>query len=199
LVSWGSNWDSSRGVDRCSLIGDISNISIVVVRGVLDSLDTAVRESNRVGSLHISSSISSLSSIEVGVRVVISDSILVGVGLLSLISGRGSMGNSDRCSMVLNRGGMVLNRGSMGNHSCGRVSNSDGGSMVLNRGSMGQYSGDRSRMVLNRGSMRNNWGSMVLKRRSMRNNWGSMVLKRRSMRNNWGCMVLKRRSMGEDR
>merc|ERR1712106_8308 len=69
-----------------------------------------------------------------------------------MVLNRGSMGNSDRRSLVLNRGSMVLKRGSMRNDwrsmllkrcsmsedSGGRVSNSDRSSMVLKRSSMSE-------------------------------------------------------------
>merc|ERR1719384_1589024 len=168
MVGWGSNsnLDRLRGVDRGSLIGDISNIAIVVVRGVLDSLDTAIRESNRVRSLYISCSISSLSGIEVGVGVVISNSVLVGVGLLSLIS-RGSMGNSNRCSMSNS------NWGSMCNSNRGRVGNSNRSSMSDKRGGMGHS---------NRGGMSDKRGGMGHSKRGMSHN------SRSSMSKHWGTM-----------
>jgi len=56
VVSWG--WGNNLlWVDSGSLIGDISNKSIISVGGVLDVLDSAIRKSNRVGSSNIGSSI----------------------------------------------------------------------------------------------------------------------------------------------
>merc|ERR1711936_756901 len=63
-----------------SLIGDFSLISIVVVCGVLDMLDAAIRKLDRVGAAH-NIAIRCLSSPEVGLAVIISHSILISVGL----------------------------------------------------------------------------------------------------------------------
>merc|ERR1719297_554866 len=102
-ISWSSlvSWSWSLWVGSGSLIGDISNISIISVGGVGHSLDSAIRKSNSVGSLDIAGSIRCLLSIEVGLGVVISNSIGVGVGgnlisiSLSLVSwGWGMIGRS---------------------------------------------------------------------------------------------------------
>jgi len=63
---------------RSSLISDLSNISIVMVSGVLDMLDSSIRKLNRVGATD-NISIRCLSSSEVGLAVVISYSILIAV------------------------------------------------------------------------------------------------------------------------
>ena len=78
MVGWG------RGVDRgwlvcrswvvwlglwvlgSSLIGDISDKSVISVGGVLDSLDSAIGKSNSVRSLDIAVSIVGLLLVEVG-------------------------------------------------------------------------------------------------------------------------------------
>merc|ERR1739845_86232 len=151
MLGWGRGSNSLR-VDRDSLVADISNISVVVVRGVLDSLGTAIRESNRVLTRDNTVSVSSLSSIEPGVGVVISNAILVSVGLLNLRVGRGRVGN-DRGSMSNNWGRVGNNRGGMSNN-WGTVSN-NWGMMGNNRGSMSQ----------NRSSMSQNWS---MSNRSMR-------------------------------
>ena len=110
----------SLGVLSSSLVGHISNISIITIGGVGDMLDSAVRKGNRVGSLGIAGTIRGLLSVEVGLGVVISNSVGVGVGGdligvdLSLVGGGrgmvsgGSMGN-DRGSVDSvgnNRGGV---------------------------------------------------------------------------------------------
>jgi len=81
MVSW--SWSIGRSnslwVLGSSLIGDISNISIISIGGVLDMLDSAIRKSNRVSSLNIAGTIRGLLSIEVSLGVVISNSIGVGV------------------------------------------------------------------------------------------------------------------------
>merc|ERR1719320_236342 len=69
-------------------------------------LGTAIRKSNIIRSRDNTSGISSLSSVEVSIRVVISNSVLVGVGLISIgwlrcVISRGSMDNR---GMVDNRG-----------------------------------------------------------------------------------------------
>jgi len=51
-------------VDWDTLIGNISNISVIVVSSVLDILGTAIGKSNRVRSRDNTISIRSLSSIE---------------------------------------------------------------------------------------------------------------------------------------
>jgi len=109
-----SHRDSLR-VGSSAIIGHISNIPVDRVGVVVDMLDPAVRESHRVGALSIASSITGLSSIEVGVGVVISNSVVVGVrrDLIS-INLSNSMGNWSMVSRGSNHGSMV-SRGSMGN------------------------------------------------------------------------------------
>merc|ERR1719346_827645 len=87
--NWGmdsvSNWGSSS-VMWLSLIGDISNITIIVVGVVLDVLDSAVGKVDRVFSINNTSSIIVLSLLESSTRVVISNSIGVRVwGRLSKV------------------------------------------------------------------------------------------------------------------
>merc|ERR1719145_521305 len=67
-------------VDSCTFISDISDISSISIGLVVHVLDAAIRKSNRVGTLSIAIAITSLSSIEVRVGVVISNGICVGVG-----------------------------------------------------------------------------------------------------------------------
>merc|ERR1719346_365290 len=87
--NWGmdsvSNWGSSS-IMWLSLIGDISNITIIVVGVVLNMLDSAVRKVDRVFSINNTSSIIVLSLLESSTRVVISNSIGVRVwGRLSKV------------------------------------------------------------------------------------------------------------------
>jgi len=58
-ISWSSlvSWSWSLWVGSGSLIGDISNISIITIGGVGHSLDSAIRKSNSVGSLDIAGTI----------------------------------------------------------------------------------------------------------------------------------------------
>ena len=61
----GSNIRLGLRGDRDSLISDISNISVVVVRGVFNVLGATIGKSNIVRSGDNTVSISSLSSVEV--------------------------------------------------------------------------------------------------------------------------------------
>merc|ERR1719244_1875923 len=110
----------SDRVSRSSSVLDISNISTIsIINLVVDSLKPAVRKRNRVGSSG-GISITVLSSMELGSRVVISNSIFIGIHGRAIIF-RLLVGSS-----MVNRG-MVDNRGGMVDH---------GGSMVDNRGSV---------------------------------------------------------------
>jgi len=147
MIGRGSMDNGSLWVDSSSLIGNISNIAFIAISLVVDMLGTAIRESNRVRSLSIAGTITCLSSLEVGIGVVISYSVGVGVGgdlirvgWLSMV-GRGSVDNRG----MVSRGG-VDNRGVVDNR--GMVSR---GSMVDNRGMVSWGSMD------NRGVV-NNWG-----------------------------------------
>merc|ERR1719320_988434 len=100
-----------------SLVRHISNITVVVVSGVVHGLGPAIRKSNGVGSGDGTIAIRGLSSVEGSLGVVISNTILVGVGLRSLLvlsrgviggsrlvgRGRGVVGSG----LVHNRGGVV--------------------------------------------------------------------------------------------
>ena len=96
LVNWGSMSVSSLGllwVDRGTLIGHLSNKSIVVVSSVGGGLDSAIRKSNGVRSRNFALSILSLRLLKVVLRVVINYSILIGKWLrgklLLLVRSRG--------------------------------------------------------------------------------------------------------------
>ena len=118
-----------RSILGLSGVGDISNITAVSISNiVVDSLDSAVRKSNRVGSSG-GISITVLSSIELRSRVVISNSIVVGIhsgliigrllvgrGMDRGMVGRGSMDNGsgmDNGSSMDNGAGSMDNWGSM--------------------------------------------------------------------------------------
>ena len=89
LVNWSSHHSHSmaiatswfRGIHRSAFIGDISYVPIERVSCVLGVLDPAIRKSNGVFSLDISSCVLTLSLLEISLRVVISYSILVSIGL----------------------------------------------------------------------------------------------------------------------
>ena len=113
LVSWGRLVSVSLlglwWVDWGSLVGHISNKSVDVVSGVLGGLDSAVRESNGEASGDNTVGILGLCLLEVGLAVVISNSVLIGEWLrgelLLLVDSRlvvswswgsiGVVGNSD--------------------------------------------------------------------------------------------------------
>ena len=123
LVSWGGSVWLGLWVDSGSLIGDISDISVISVGGVFHVLDSAIGKSNGVRSLSGSSTIRSLLSVEVSLGVVIGNSIgvsvggnLIGVGLGLVSWGRGvvswSLDDWGGVDGVGNNGGVH----SMGNH-----------------------------------------------------------------------------------
>merc|ERR1719419_1513258 len=72
MVSWGSmgNWGSS--VCWGSLVGDISDITIIVISVILDVLDSAVGKVDGVFTIDNTSSVIVLSLLESSTRVVIS-------------------------------------------------------------------------------------------------------------------------------
>ena len=128
--SWGSLVGGSGlvggllGVDSGALVGDISDISIVSVRGVLHVLDSAVGKSDGVGSLDVAGSIGGLLTVEVGLGVIVSDGIgeavggdLIGVHL-GLVSGSWLVGwgsnNHGLVDSMSNNGGVVDNGGVVG-------------------------------------------------------------------------------------
>jgi len=77
------------GVDSGALVGHISDESVVAVGGVLDVLDTAVRESHGVRAGNIGGTVGLLLSVESGLGVVVSDGVGEGVGgdLVSILLG----------------------------------------------------------------------------------------------------------------
>merc|ERR1719192_2752549 len=99
------------GVDRGALVGDLSDIAVDVVGSVLHVLDPAVREGDGVRAGHNTVGIAGLSSVEVGLGVVVGNSVGVGVGLWELLlvdnSNRGGVSRGS----VDNRGGMVDSMG----------------------------------------------------------------------------------------
>merc|ERR1712029_633629 len=137
MVSWGSmgNWGSS--VCWGSLVGDISDITIIVIGMVLDVLDSAIGKVDRVFTINNTGSVIVLSLLESSTRVVISNSVGVRVwgNLSKVISNISSL-----------HWGMV-SRGSMSNN-WGMISWS---SMSDDRGSMSDNWGSN-------GTVSNNWG-----------------------------------------
>ena len=87
MVDRSSLVDGSSIILSFSRVLNISNISTVGISNIVgDSLGPAIREGYRVGSTG-SISISVLSSLEVGSRVVISNSIVVGIDSRLIIAG----------------------------------------------------------------------------------------------------------------
>ena len=93
------NRTRSRWILGLAFIGDLGYISIVSVRVIGYMLDTAVRKSHRVGSIHSAGTVTSLFCVEVGICVIISNSVFIGVGrdfvrigLLVVARGRGRVG-----------------------------------------------------------------------------------------------------------
>ena len=85
----------SLGVDRGTLVGDLGDETVVVVGGVGGGLDPAVGEGDHKGSLHIALSVLGLGLLEVGLGVVIVDTVLVGErlgGELLLVHDGGTVG-----------------------------------------------------------------------------------------------------------
>merc|ERR1719293_52697 len=142
----------------------------------------AIRKSNRVGTLSVTVAITSLSSIEVGVRVVISNSIGVSVWRWlirvsnSSFDYRGmiSWGSMDNRGMV--GWSSMDNRGSMDNWSMISRGSMDNWGSMNNWGMIGWAMGKDNGSMISRGSMDN--GSMIS--RGSMDNWGSM--------NNWGMI-----------
>merc|ERR1719500_382177 len=111
------NRDSLR-VSSSSGVGDLGDVTINVVGVVVDGLDASVGKVHLVGALNNTGAIVALGLAEGSARVLVSHSIVVGVGG-DLSKVRGSIADS----MVGNRGcvdngGMVDHRGSM-DQGCG--------------------------------------------------------------------------------
>ena len=101
-----------RGVDGLSRVGHVSNKAVGVVSVVGDGLDPAVGKRNSVRATNNAVGIARLLGVEVGLGVIVRDTIGEGVGLWGLLGvfHRGMVGRGR--SMVDHRGrGMVGNRG----------------------------------------------------------------------------------------
>jgi len=124
----------SLGVDSGSLVGHICDIAVIAVGRVGNLLDSAVRKGNSVRSLDIAGTIRGLLGVEVGLGVVISNGIGVGVGgdLIGVSLG------------LVGRGGGMVSRGM--NHR-GSIGGSSVDSMGYNRGSVDGVSDHRGGMM----------------------------------------------------
>ena len=125
VVSWSWGRGVGRGglvglllrVDSGSLVGDISDVSVIAVGAVLHVLDSAIGKSNGVSTLDIAGTIGSLLGVEVGLGVVVGNGVGEGVGgdlvgvSLSLVGGGRSVGrgsnNHGLVDGVSNDGGVV--------------------------------------------------------------------------------------------
>merc|ERR1740123_2248199 len=170
----GDIWLGLR-VDRGALIGDLSHVAVDMISSVLHGLDPAVRKGDRVRAGDNTVSIASLSGVEVGLGVVIGNTVGVGVRLRGLlhVHKRGSVVGRGG---VHNRGRGVVSRGGVDNRSrgVGRSSVHDRGGVVdgvgQDRGSVDSMMGN---CVMGHG-VSNNRGSMVSQRSSV-DKRGSMV------------------------
>merc|ERR1719468_562543 len=75
------------GVDGGALIGDLGDETVVVVGGVGGGLDSAVGKGNGEGTGYVALRLLGLGLLEVGLAVVISNSVFVGEGLGSQLLG----------------------------------------------------------------------------------------------------------------
>merc|ERR1719432_494692 len=106
-----SNRDSLR-VGSSSGVGDLGDVTVIVVGVVVDGLDTAVGKVHRVGALNNTGAIVALGLAEGSARVLVRNSVVVGVGG-DLSKVRGSIADS-----MVGNGGSVDNRGMVDN-GCG--------------------------------------------------------------------------------
>merc|ERR1719450_1642507 len=100
------------GIYSSAVIGDLSDVSIVGIRVVVDMLGAAVREVDIIRTLGIASAVTGLGSIEVGGGVVVSDGVVVCVGG-DLV--RVDLSNSVSYNRSVVGRGSVDNRGSVNN------------------------------------------------------------------------------------
>ena len=102
------------GVDSLSRVGHLGDVAVDVVGGVGDGLDPAVGEGDGVRATDNTVGISGLSSVEVGLGVVVGNTVGVGVGLRGLLDdlddrssvGRGSVHNGGGVDDMMDRRSM---------------------------------------------------------------------------------------------
>ena len=171
-----------RWILGLAFIGDLSNISIVSVRVIGYMLDTAVRKSHRVGSIHSAGTVTSLFCVEVSICVIISNSVFIGVGgdfvrIGLFMVGRGrvrSLWSIGRSRMGMGRG---ICRSGMGNL------------RGISRSRMGNFRGV-CRCMNFRSMVGRGW-STIFSRRSRMVGWGWGAIFCRGMVG-WGWMVGRR-------
>jgi len=148
------------GVDGGALVGHLGDVPVDVVGGVLDVLDAAVGEGDGVGAGDDTVGVAGLGGVEVGLAVVVGDTVGVGVGLRGLL-------HVDNGGGVVSRGGNLDHRGrGVGGGSVDHRGNNSRG--VVGRGSV-----DNGGSVVGRGGMVDNRGGVVC--RGSVDNGGSMV------------------------
>ena len=166
-VGWLGSVGSSLGVDWSAFIGDLSHVPIVVVSSVLDMLDPAIRQRHGVGSSHYIA-ITRLSSVEVGLGVVISHAVLESIGLLLTLG------------FMIHWFRMVGSRRRVSNHWSSVDSVVDWGMMRNNRSMVNQGGSVYSMMNWSMVDQRSCMNSMMRKRmshhRSMMNQRSSKVM-----------------------
>ena len=91
-----------RGEDCLPGVGDLGHEPVGVVGRVGGRLDPAVRQSDGEGARHVAAGVLRLALLEVGVAVVVGDSVLIGVGL-----------GGELLLDVLDDGGVVGGRGAV--------------------------------------------------------------------------------------
>ena len=150
MVSWGGGRvvGLSLGVDRDSLVGHIGDITVVVVGGVLNVLGPAVGESNRVAAGHGTVGIGGLGGLELGLGVVISNTVFIGIG--------GGLLLSVGLGVAVGGGGMGNDGGGVGNDWSGVHGVGDGSvDSVSNDGSVHSVGNDGGGVVGGRGMVDN--------------------------------------------
>ena len=126
VVCWSRLVGGGRGVrlglrvGSGSLVGDISDVSVISVGAVLHVLDSAIGKSHGVSTLDVAGTIGGLLGVEVGLGVVISHGVGEGVGGNLIGVGLGLVGWG---SVVSNWGRTV----SGGDHSSRGSSSQTGG------------------------------------------------------------------------
>ena len=91
--SMGNRCGNNVSEDGLAIVGDLGDVSIDVVGVVVDMLDPAIRQTDRVVALSGGSAIVRLLSVETGSGVVVSHGVLVGVGGDLVGVDRNGMGN----------------------------------------------------------------------------------------------------------
>ena len=124
-----------RRVDSLSRVGNLGDIAVGVVGSVGDGLDSAVRKGNSVRAADNTVGITRLCGIEVGLGVVVGDTIGEGVWLRGLL-GIFHRGVVCRSRGMVDRGRGVVDRGRGVVHRSRGMVDSWGRSVVGSRSSM---------------------------------------------------------------